>query len=382
MPIRRTRASVAVLLCALLGVGLTAPVASQGATHERASVRQQGTTRLLPPVAQQGTRVASAGRARIAGTVSFSPARRGRQVVIQRRVRGGAWMRFVVRRQNSRGVVAFRGAANQHGRPLLYRGVALRHRSLPAVSARSMSTGVWNLRFSDQFSGTSLDDRKWSHRIPGRTIESRTRSVGAEDAVAVGGGSLRLLVLRDPVRPGRYLNGHVGTQGKFSFTRGMAAARIKFQSGQGQHGAFWMQPDAPRRIPGAPRRSGAEIDVAEYFGRGHANGGLGSFLYNYGILGNAGRPKRMGAVWPEAKARLGPRDDFWKSFHVFSVQWTRSSYTFSIDGHPHWRTRAGVSGIDEHLILSLLTSDYELPRLDTATLPSRMHVDWVRVWQK
>ena len=87
-------------------------------------------------------------------------------------------------------------------------------------------------------------------------------------------------------------------------------------------------------------------------------------------------------MWPEAKARLSHGDDFWKSFHVFSVQWTRDTYTFSIDGRPHWRTRAGVSGIDEHLILSLLTSDYELPRLDNDRLPSRMHVDWVRVWQK
>ena len=370
------------LLAVLLGAGLTTPMSSQAAMSGPSAVRQQGTTRVLPPVAQQGRGVASAGRAKVTGTVTFSPARRGRVVVIQRRMRTGAWARYAVKRQNSHGVVAFRGAATQSGRPLVYRGVARRHGALPAVSATSMSTDVWRLRFSDQFPGTALDHGKWDYRILGRAIERRTRSVSAREAVAVRDGSLRLMVLRDPADSRKYLNGHIGTQGRFSFTRGVAAARIRFQPGQGQHGAFWMQPDAPRRIPGAPRRSGAEIDVAEYFGAGHANGGLGSFVYNNGILGNAGNPRRLGGVWPEARANLGHRDDFWRSFHVFSVEWTRGTYTFSVDGRPHWRTRAGVSGIDEHLILSLLTSDYELPRLDNSRLPSRMHVDWVRVWQK
>jgi hypothetical protein len=31
---------------------------------------------------------------------------------------------------------------------------------------------------------------------------------------------------------------------------------------------------------------------------------------------------------------------------------------------------------------ALLTSDYELPRLDRSKLPSRAYVDWVRVWQR
>ena len=34
----------------------------------------------------------------------------------------------------------------------------------------------------------------------------------------------------------------------------------------------------------------------------------------------------------------------------------------------------------EFLILSLLSSDYELPRFD-GELPETMEVDWVRVWE-
>jgi hypothetical protein len=67
---------------------------------------------------------------------------------------------------------------------------------------------------------------------------------------------------------------------------------------------------------------------------------------------------------------------------VFTLQWTPRSYEFRVDGRPHWHTTEGVSGVEEYLILSLLTSDYELPRLDRSKLPSRMYVDWVRVWQR
>jgi beta-glucanase (GH16 family) len=143
-----------------------------------------------------------------------------------------------------------------------------------------------------------------------------------------------------------------------------------------------MKPTVAQTLPGDPGRSGAEIDAAEYFGAGHSDGGLGAFVYNYGVLGADGQPRRLGAVWPGATARLGPGDDWWRRFHVFAVQWTPRSYVFRVDGRPFWRTTEGVSRIEEYLILSLLTSDYELPRLDRSRLPSRTYVDWVRVWQR
>ena len=45
---------------------------------------------------------------------------------------------------------------------------------------------------------------------------------------------------------------------------------MKFQSGRGQHGSFWMQRAAP---------NSAEIDVAEYFGDGRADGGISNFVH-------------------------------------------------------------------------------------------------------
>jgi beta-glucanase (GH16 family) len=379
---QHTAASAVLVTLALVGVGLATPVSSEAVLANRGAVRGSGTTTLLPPIVHQGTRTAHAGRAKLAGTVKFSPARQGRRVVIQRRLGGRSWQKVAVKRQNRTGVVQFTAAAGRAGRPFTYRGVADRYRGLAKVPATPMSAAVWQEKFSDQFTGTSLDLSKWDYRALGLPTDHRTRSISAKEAVRVRDGSVRLLVKQRPGSPGKFLNGHIGTHGKFSFTHGVAAARMKLQRGQGQHGAFWLQPNEARRIAGDARNSGAEIDVVEYFGAGHQNGALGSFVYNYGVLNGDGAVIRSGSVFPKATAMLDKGDDWWKSYHVFSVEWTPKSYIFRVDGREHWRTRTGVSGVDEFLILSLLTSDYEIPRLDRSRLPSKMNVDWVRVWQK
>ncbi|MGI8901271.1 MAG: glycoside hydrolase family 16 protein [Nocardioides sp.] len=379
---QRTGAAAALVALALVVLGLETQVPSEAVLAGRGDVRASGVTALLPPIVQQGRDTAYAGKAKLAGTVKFSPARQGRRVLIQRRLGGRPWQKVAVERQNRTGVVKFTGAAGRAGRPYTYQGVAVRYRGQAAVPAAPMSSAVWQQKFSDQFAGTSLDHRKWDYRALGLPTDHRTRSVSAKEAVMVRDGSVRLLVKQRPGSPGKFLNGHIGTHGKFSFTHGVAAARMKLQRGQGQHGAFWLQPNEARRIAGDPRNSGAEIDVVEYFGDGHQNGALGSFVYNYGVVNEDGSPVRTGAVWPRATAMLDDKDDWWKSYHVFSVEWTPRSYIFRVDGREHWRTRMGVSGVDEFLILSLLTSDYEIPRLDRSRLPSKMNVDWVRVWQK
>ncbi len=160
---------------------------------------------------------------------------------------------------------------------------------------------------------------------------------------------------------GRYnwrLNGHISTQDQHAFRYGFAAARIKFQLRRGQHGAFWMQPQTSVKAPGNPRLTGAEIDVTEWFGNGHPSGGLTNYAY---YPGSDGETVKVGS-WIKDPARFlsNPADGWGKQFHVFSVEWTPHRYIFRIDGRETFRTTEGVSGQPEYLILSLLSSDYEL----------------------
>ena len=66
---------------------------------------------------------------------------------------------------------------------------------------------------------------------------------------------------------------------------------------------------------------------------------------------------------------------------MFSVEWTPQEYIFRIGGHEVWRTSAGVSDVPEFLILSMLSSDFELPEVGSDPTPRTAEVDWVAFWQ-
>lgn len=230
--------------------------------------------------------------------------------------------------------------------------------------------------FVDEFD--TLDTTAWGTRDQGYT-GVRLCSRASDDAAEVVDGALRLSVINDPDREAcrakkkfdYRLNGHLGSA--YNFTYGHAAARIRFQELRGQHGAFWMQgfgaePTGPAKV------TGAEIDVIEYFGDDHPSGGLTSFVY-----WNPTKKGKTAGGWLEDPEQYG--EDWSSKYHVFSVEWTPEKYVFRIDGQVTDTISEGVSGQPEFLILSLLSSDYELQQLGGEdNLPQHMDVDWVRVW--
>ena len=241
--------------------------------------------------------------------------------------------------------------------------------------------------FTDDFDSDTVDEDggSWNTRTQGRT-GVRTCSHADPSGAEVGDGVLELSVLEDPEMdgkecqlPGRRkkfpyrINGHVGTENVYGFTYGYAAARIRTQSARGQHAAFWMQATGGQRS-GGPEKGGAEIDVMEYFGDDHPLGGLTQFTY---FLDEKGKKQTVGGWVPDVE-QYG--DDWADAYHVYSVEWTPEEYVFRIDGVVTQRLEGPTSGRDEFLILSLLSSDYELPRFN-GQLPETMEVDWARVWE-
>ncbi len=263
------------------------------------------------------------------------------------------------------------------GLPATYRVMARSSAELPEVTSARVRTDAWGTPIlSDEFSGTALA-APWDHRIQGYEVPSRRCSRTDPRATAVGGGVLSLSVIDDPDRadPCTFtnnqgvqqstfyrLNGHVGTQGRFAFKYGVAAARIRFQDLRGQHGAFWMQAPVVE--------SGAEIDVIEWFGTGSS--GLSSGVWTY----SGGTQTKVAETPPGDDALYG--SDWAGTYHVFSVEWTPTEYVFRIDGKEVLRTTAGVSQTEEYLILSLLVSNFESLRVTSPDqLPQTMAVDWV-----
>jgi beta-glucanase (GH16 family) len=341
----------------------------------------------LPQIVQPGGRLASPDAAKAAFAATIAPVGAGREVSLQVQS-GSSWQRVATVREDGKGRAQFAARASQDGQALTYRVVAAATASLPAITSRTVSTGRWlTPTWTDEFSGDSLSS-SWTYR--GKTYEPqsfRSCSRGGAKAVRVGGGALRLSVLRDPSRltkcpallrgeiAGRYayrLNGHVGTDDSFSFRYGVAAARIKFPRLRGQHGSFWMEPVGGMR----PGSTGHEIDVIESFGAISHRSGMFSYIHRY----EGGRVVKTGTNVPDTFLH-GPRDGWGRNFHVFSIQWTPHWLVFRIDGKETWRIGGAVSQVRQFLILSLLSSDYELPSIQDRQLPQHMYVDWVRVWE-
>jgi beta-glucanase (GH16 family) len=370
----------------LLGGAL---VATGCSTSPTAAASQSAKVQVLPQISQQGTKLRSSGSAKAVVMAKFSPARSGRAVVFQRKAPGSRTWR-TVRRTTERGNgTAYYMAANSTVSGASFRVKAARTSRLASFTS-SAATGTWHRVFGDDFNGSGLDAKTWSVRNVGAYIPSRTRSTNSPDAVHVGGGTLRLQVKPDPKRnrcktarqtKSCYINGQVSPAAgpdSFTYRYGVAAARIKFPSARGQHGSFWTQSPTFYSYPGRPGRAGAEIDTVEFFGKGYPHGGLANFLY---YLNAKKKSVKLGSVWPRASSLIGHNDAWWKSYHVFSMKWTPSSYTFFVDGKLLWSTTRAVSRTKEYPILSLLSSDWELPDRPSRTATATMNVDWTKIWQ-
>jgi hypothetical protein len=382
---------VALLLTLSAGV---AAVAATSATSAVA-VDQAVTITVLPPISQVSAIPASPSAAKTAVAVSLTPSTPGRTVRLDRRS-GRSWKQVAQAPLDSRGLAEFSVSTYVSGSPVTYRATALAYQGLPsATSALAVSTRWGPADFLEEFAGTALSG-SWTHRgLDYNPAGLRGCSKGSPAAVEVSGGAVRLSVMRDPARTdlctayrkngeviGQFhyrLNGHISTAGRQELTYGVAAARVRFQQPPGQHGAFWLQPSAPVAGATSAAEGGAEIDVIEWFGAGLPNGGLSSSVYHPTAGGQA---KAGGWITDPGSYLDDGSDTWWSRYHVFSVEWSATEYVFRIDGRETWRTTEGVSQRPEYLILSLLSSDYELPTLGGEDrLPQHMYVDWVQFWR-
>jgi len=233
----------------------------------------------------------------------------------------------------------------------------------------------WDLVWHDEFDGPTLDMSKWNYRQLG----PRESALISKDSVSLDGQGHLLLTVKE--QDGKMLNGMIGTQGKFSATYGLFEARIQFPRMQGQHGSFWMQPDKPdANAVDNPAASGAEIDVIEFFGAGRKDGGTASNIY---WPGPGDKKKNHAGGTKDFHSLLKKRGWEWSDdYHAYAVEWSPEEYIFSIDGKVTYRIKEGISQTPQYMILSLLTADWEVKRLEKSKLPNAMKVDWVRVWKK
>lgn len=365
----------------------TLSACSGGATDREGETDQRPVSlSMLPPIAQPGAEPADPEDAKAVLSARFDEASAGREVRLEAKS-GDSWEEAGTAEVDADGTVDF----VVDGSASAYRVVADATGDLAAERSAEVDARAWGeIDFSETFEGDELSEA-WVHRGAEYNPEGLRRcSKGSPEAVEVSDGVASLKVIDDPDRSesceavaadgtslGEFdyrLNGHIASNALFTY--GVTAARIKFQRDKGQHGSFWLQSNLGI-APTNPLENGAEIDVVEYFGDS-SDDRLASFVY---YPTEDGTSVKEGDFVEDSRSFLTSKDDeWWKSYHVFSVEWTQDEYVIRIDGQEAWRTTAGISGQPEFIVLSLLSSDYELPNLPDGGLPQAMQVDWVQHW--
>jgi beta-glucanase (GH16 family) len=246
------------------------------------------------------------------------------------------------------------------------------------------------MSWSEEF---NAPDAQMAIRPSGYTVP-RTCSHTDANQTVVTDGVAQLSVAKDPAGEPKtcaapagtpkvgLLNAAVHTQST-DFTYGVFAARIKYPSEAGKHGAFWMMP-AHFPNTGDVATDGAEIDINESFGDDVFPMQSNIYWNTLDGEGNQTQQRANYTMTPEQRdAIFGAGNTPSTGYHVYSVEWTPTEYIFRIDGVETFRTSQGVSHAPERIILSLLASDWEIRWMDTKTVSQdHMDVDWVRVWQQ
>ena len=236
---------------------------------------------------------------------------------------------------------------------------------VPSVpTGQKLDLSKFELTWSDEFEGDSLDMDKWGGHLHGQgsfTEGAHRRRGGwwCMDMAQVRDGKLRIptAYLEQGMgggEPGWYTAG-IDTRETFRQRYGYFEARCMLPKGVGLWGAFWMHTETVS-IKNGTGRSGTEIDIFEspyYICRVPLLRDSVSSNLHYDGYGKEHRMVNVG------KFRV---EDPYDTFHTYGLEWNERGYIFYIDGVEAGRSSfGGVSRVPQFMILSV---EHNLGKLD------------------
>ena len=229
-------------------------------------------------------------------------------------------------------------------------------------------SGNWNMIFSDEFSGTSLNTSIWRTCFLWLSQNNCTLSDNNElelyqpdDVYLDGAGNLVLRAQTRTVNGYNYTSGMVTAKASSAFQYGYAEARVKIPSGQGLWPAFWMLPADDSWPP--------EIDVMEILGQDPTTAYL---TYHWS---SGGHQQSQGSY-------TGP--NFSAGWHTFAVDWGSNAIIWYVDGVERYRftNASAITNKSMYVLLNLAVGGWPGPPSTSTHFPAEFSIDYVRVWQK
>jgi len=234
----------------------------------------------------------------------------------------------------------------------------------------------WQLRWADEFSGTSLNTARWNARNNTYLSYDRACITSRTQNVQVANGLLNLRVQREKYTCGSqlrpYTSPYLDTIGKASFTYGRFVMRAKSPNGPtnstGLWPAFWLRPDDG---------GDGELDVVELpGGAAYYRAATQAIFLNYSPVKQDNR-----YTFP-----VGYPGD---GFHVYTTEWEPGVMRWYIDGRLAWtRNRSTTPWFDQafsrpfHLRLNFQVGGWLGDPTAATVFPATFQVDYVRVYQR
>ena len=239
--------------------------------------------------------------------------------------------------------------------------------SMPMASLALPPGDGWQLKFSDDFNGTKLDNSKWSPCYFWGKPAGCTNGGADElqwfqsDEVSVSGGFLHLSAQKRQSNGKDYTSGMVSSHDKFSFKYGYAEMRGKIPKGNGFWPNFWLLPQNKNWPP--------ELDIAEFVGSNTSN--VHQTLH-YDKGGHQTSSGYCGGA------------DFSAEYHTYAVEWSPLKIVWYVDGKECRRyTGEGIPTEPMYLTATLAIGAAWTVGPDGSTpFPSTFDIDYIKVWQK
>jgi len=231
----------------------------------------------------------------------------------------------------------------------------------------TQSAVTYQLIWSDEFNGASVDGAKWNidNGNPGVNNE---KEYYQSANVAETGGNLVITAKNQSVGGQPYTSGKLETSGKLSVQYGRIEASIKLPQFQGSWPAFWMLGTNIGTV-GWPQCG--EIDIMEQVNTSNT-------IYGTIHWYNNGHVQYGGTTTTNANA-----------YHLYAVQWDTQSITWWVD-NTLYATANIANNINNtgafqnpfYIILNMaVAGDFPGQTVNTGALPANMYVDYVRVYR-
>lgn len=245
------------------------------------------------------------------------------------------------------------------------------------VAPLSASGQCWQMVWSDEFDGASLDLDKWAFVTgPNPSNNELQYYTDLSTNLGVSGGTLRIIARQESYMGYNYTSARIRTRNLFDFRYGKVEVRLKVPPGQGLWPACWMMPT--EQWYGIWPASG-EMDIMENLGQ-----------QTDVAYGTAHYQAPDGTHQYHVASVMTGTPDLADTFHLFTFEWSPDTLTWLLDGVQfHQVTAADVAPAQWpfhrlfHLILNLAVGgNWPGPPNGSTPFPATFEVDYIRVYQE